>query len=92
MLCSICFNEIPAVGDWTSGNNAEPVNFGRCCNKCDNEVVIPARITMMTAKISNDVQMEMVREQAAIMQRAIKIYDDFKATTDHAMSTREGGQ
>ena len=32
MLCSICFNEIPKVGDWDSGNNAYPVNHGRCCD------------------------------------------------------------
>lgn len=83
MLCSICFNEIPAVGDWTSGNNAQPVNFGRCCNKCDNEVVIPARITMMTDRVSNAVQMEMIREQAGLMLKALEIYDDFKATTAH---------
>lgn len=78
MLCSICFNEIPAVGDWTTGNNAEPVNFGRCCNKCDNEVVIPARITAMTNRVSNEVQMEMLRAQLPLMQKAVEIYDEFK--------------
>lgn len=81
MLCSICFNEIPAVGDWTSGNNAQPVNFGRCCNKCDNEVVIPARITMMTNRVPNEVQIDMIREQLPLMQKSIEIYDEFKATT-----------
>ena len=25
-------------------NNAEPVNSGRCCNNCNEEVVIPHRI------------------------------------------------
>ena len=29
---------------WDSGHNAEPVNRGRCCDKCNNEVVIPTRI------------------------------------------------
>lgn len=80
MLCSICFNEIPAVGDWTTGNNAQPVNFGRCCNKCDNEVVIPARITLITDRVPNDVQMEMIREQLLGMQKAVELYDEFKAT------------
>ena len=28
---------------WTRGHNAEPVNSGRCCSKCNAEVVIPKR-------------------------------------------------
>jgi len=28
---------------WTEGHNAEPVNSGRCCSKCNAEVVIPKR-------------------------------------------------
>jgi len=37
-ICSICqqrFHEF--------GNNAEPVNDGRCCNFCDEHIVWPAR-------------------------------------------------
>lgn len=42
--CSICFGEL---GDpW--GNNAEPVNAGRCCANCNFRVVIPARIRIVT--------------------------------------------
>lgn len=48
MLCSICFNEIPVVNGWAEGNNADPVNPGRCCHDCDAQVVIPARIRLMT--------------------------------------------
>jgi hypothetical protein len=44
MTCSICGKPIPAVGDWTQGNNAEPINDGRCCNECNAAVVIPARL------------------------------------------------
>jgi hypothetical protein len=47
MDCSICGNPIPAVGDWTSGNSAEPVNDGRCCDHCDMTVVVPARLKEM---------------------------------------------
>ena len=47
MDCSICKKPIPAVGDWTEGNSAEPVNDGRCCDQCDMAVVIPARIQEM---------------------------------------------
>ena len=28
------------------GNNAQPVNNGDCCDKCNNEIVIPARMKM----------------------------------------------
>lgn len=42
--CCICDGEIEAVGDWTSGNDAWPVAEGRCCNRCDMEVVVKARL------------------------------------------------
>ena len=51
--CSICKNEIEKQLDedgdilWDHGHNAEPVTEGRCCNDCNMNVVIPARITMM---------------------------------------------
>jgi hypothetical protein len=51
MNCSICQNEIQPVGDWTQGNNAEPVNDGRCCDQCNSTVVIPARLTQMRRRI-----------------------------------------
>jgi hypothetical protein len=44
MKCSICHKEIPAVGTWTTGNNAQPVNDGRCCDDCNVSVVLPARL------------------------------------------------
>ena len=71
MLCSICFNEIPAVGTWTIGNNAEPVNTGRCCADCDNNVVIPARITMLRSKVSNETYTEMLRQQFEGLRRVL---------------------
>jgi hypothetical protein len=37
-ICSICECEYDR---W--GNNAEPVNDGRCCDFCNWAVVIPAR-------------------------------------------------
>ena len=49
--CSICAKDIehkidPLIGDvyWTQGNNAQPVNAGRCCESCDCRVVIPTRM------------------------------------------------
>lgn len=43
-ICSICAKDIPAKGGWLDGNNAEPVNAGRCCDWCDAHIVIPARL------------------------------------------------
>ncbi len=43
--CSICGNtiQINALG-WAYGNNAQPVNDGRCCDLCNFMYVIPARL------------------------------------------------
>lgn len=43
LKCSICF----AVVDEKYGNNAYPVNEGRCCSHCNYAVVIPARLNMI---------------------------------------------
>jgi len=53
--CSICTREIePLVLEgkvyWNQGNNAEPINDGRCCDLCNSNVVIPLRIKNMTEK------------------------------------------
>ena len=56
-ICSICCGpiEIRRTEDgtvyWSEGNNAEPVNNGRCCDACDAKIVIPMRLVrMMTAR------------------------------------------
>ena len=43
--CSICGTVIvpDLVTGWTGGNNAAPINSGRCCNACNTSVVIPTR-------------------------------------------------
>lgn len=52
LICSICAKPIPVKhGSWKYGNNAEPINDGRCCDDCDWEVVIPARIRRMRARM-----------------------------------------
>lgn len=53
MKCCICGEEIAPVGDWTMGNNAEPVADGRCCNDCDNRVVIPTRLAMFVRGVTS---------------------------------------
>ena len=47
MKCSICLEKIPSRGGWDQGNNAEPVNDGRCCDDCNWNVVIPARMNIL---------------------------------------------
>lgn len=38
-FCSICEEKIEGFG-----NNAQPVNAGRCCDFCNSNVVVPKRI------------------------------------------------
>lgn len=40
--CSICYKE---YSGW--GNNALPINMGRCCDYCNGNVVIPARFDFL---------------------------------------------
>ena len=58
MKCSICKDDIRGqvivntegvqqVVD-EHGNNAYPINDGRCCDSCNLNVVIPARIKLLT--------------------------------------------
>ena len=44
-VCVICGKEYNGYG-----NNAQPVKDGKCCDKCNQEVVIPARIKKMGLK------------------------------------------
>lgn len=58
MKCCICNNEIPAAGDWTAGNSAEPLSDGRCCNACDMAVVVPARMREFVSRVEAMPEME----------------------------------
>ena len=47
--CSICHEEIDVQvfeggGTWAGGHNAEPINDGTCCTKCNDTIVTPTRI------------------------------------------------
>jgi hypothetical protein len=45
MNCSICGDTIEVTWfGWAEGNNAEPVNDGRCCDTCNFSVVLPERM------------------------------------------------
>lgn len=50
-ICSICGKEFDGFG-----NNAEPVNDGICCDKCNVEVVIPRRLADINKKEPVDVK------------------------------------
>lgn len=41
--CSICQGNIAENSSHPTGNNAEPINQGRCCDECD-PIVTKARI------------------------------------------------
>jgi hypothetical protein len=41
-ICSVCQSIYTGYG-----NNALPVNTGRCCDACNSRVVIPARLSRM---------------------------------------------
>lgn len=44
MKCCLCGKEIPMKGSWSEGNNAQPVADGRCCDYCNINKVMPARM------------------------------------------------
>ena len=49
MNCSICRDEIQPqpVSGWDEGHNPWPIqDKGRCCEECNSELVVPARLTM----------------------------------------------
>lgn len=52
LICSICGNPIKPhpLSGWAGGNNAEPLNSGRCCDSCDGKYVIPYRIALIVTR------------------------------------------
>jgi hypothetical protein len=52
LTCSICGEKITPhpISGWAGGNNADPINDGRCCDDCDAMVVIPERIARIYRK------------------------------------------
>ena len=46
MECSICGHPIESKDGWDQGNNAEPIKEGRCCDWCNDSLVIPLRLRM----------------------------------------------
>src|SRR5215469_3261139 len=49
-MCCLCDRPIQAHGTWTLGNNAEPMADGRCCDDCNEHLVIPERMARLSRK------------------------------------------
>ena len=48
MDCCLCEKEIIRTDSgWELGNNAQPIQEGRCCNYCNTTIVVPRRIEDM---------------------------------------------
>jgi len=64
MNCSICKNTIQPqpVSGWDKGHNPWPLrDSGRCCEECNSELIVPARLTIalgMTIKESRQLVKE----------------------------------
>ena len=55
MECVICKQTIkPDARGWDGGCNAEPINNGTCCYKCDMKVVLPARLAQRGYRLEDD--------------------------------------
>lgn len=58
--CSICSEKIQLHKTpegkvyWSDGHNAQPVNNGRCCDDCNEQVVIPVRLASFFGKDNPD--------------------------------------
>lgn len=48
-ICSICGKNFEPIG-----HNAEPVNDGRCCTKCNYGVVLPERLKRLYDQTTED--------------------------------------
>ena len=64
MNCIICTDEIlpQPISGWDKGHNPWPVrDNGRCCEECNSQLVVPARLIMalgMTIKESRQLVKE----------------------------------
>ena len=66
--CSICKEKIDEQiikntnkVYWTEGHNAEPINDGRCCTECNNNVVIPFRVLKSALPKLDDINDSLVK-------------------------------
>lgn len=58
MRCSICGQEIGKYG-----NNAHPVSFGKCCDRCNYRLVIPARIKLAKLEVGDTIRINLMQSE-----------------------------
>ena len=69
MKCSICKNEISGYG-----HNAFPVIIGgQCCDKCNEKIVIPARLFFETIK-KQDYAMLILKDEIRLLKPKKKYF------------------
>jgi hypothetical protein len=47
VICNLDLADRAKDKRWLLGNNAQPVKDGRCCDQCNTEIVLPARIALL---------------------------------------------
>lgn len=54
MDCVLCDKTLEqgAFGSWIHGNNAWPLSEGQCCDQCNNDKVVPARMEELTSDVA----------------------------------------
>ena len=67
--CSICEDNLeeqkhPITGNvfFNKGHNAKPVNDGRCCDVCNDTIVIPRRMEIMGYDPTFGLSLEHIKE------------------------------
>ena len=80
--CSICKEKIDEqitkntnTVYWTEGHNAEPINAGRCCTECNNNVVIPFRVLKSALPKLDDVNVIALRVLKSVLPKLDDIND-----------------
>ena len=61
--CVICKQDIkPTAIGWAHGNNAQPVAEGQCCDECNTNKVIPARLQGHYTGMTTDEALSLSRQ------------------------------
>lgn len=74
--CSIC--NIHYIGH---GNNAWPVNDGRCCDPCNDEFVLAARLKDIVDKSVDTEVARLRRENTEMRMVLVELFAAIKART-----------
>ena len=94
MECCICHGKIethihPSTGKpyWTQGHNAVPVKDGRCCDNCNQFVVLPTRLKHIEFFINgqtNDDSFHTIKEEVVD-----KLLDNLEEVVDKLTDRRK---